>query len=124
MSQKPTVYVIDDDAAVRDSICLLLETTGFTVCSYASGAEFLREAPAQDSGCLLVDLDMPGMTGLDLLGQLRQRRKTIPAIIMTGGVTPTIRSDAQRVAAQVLEKPFRARELMGCIETALGRYRA
>jgi two-component system, LuxR family, response regulator FixJ len=124
MSQTPTVYVIDDDDAVRDSIRLLLEITGFAVRSYASGAGFLREAPSQRNSCLLVDLDMPGMNGFDLLDQLRQRGKTIPAIIMTGGVTPTVRSDAKRVGVQLLEKPFHAQELMGCIEAALGRYQA
>jgi two-component system, LuxR family, response regulator FixJ len=124
MAAQPVIYVIDDDDAVRDSLHMLLECHGFPVRTYASGAAFLRDEPPDESGCLLIDVDMPDMKGLDLLDQLRKRGVTIPAIVMTGGLTTTIPPSADRTEARLVEKPFGAGELIGCIETALGRCRA
>ena len=112
------VYVIDDDDAVRDSICMLLESYGIAAHPYASGAVFLADLPL-DPGCLLVDVDMPGINGLELLNQLRGRRMAIPAIVMTGTLTSRTRLAADRVEAIPLLKPFRLRELVASAEKAL-----
>jgi len=124
MSEVPVVYVIDDDDAVRDSLCMLLEHCGFAVRSYASSAAFLHDAPEVKNGSLLVDVNMPGMTGPELLDHLRQRGTVIPAILMTGGITTRIQPAVDRIGATVLQKPFQSGELVACIETVLGRYRA
>lgn len=123
MAQRPTAYVVDDDDAVRDSIRMLLECEGFTVCTYASGAAFLREARLDGNSCLVVDAHMPGMSGLELLDQLRRDGITTPAMVMTGALDARIRSAVDRVGALLLEKPFRAGELAGCIERAIAHER-
>jgi two-component system response regulator FixJ len=124
MAPQPVIYVIDDDDAVRDSIRMLLECHDIPVRTYASGAAFLRDEPPDESDCLLIDVDMPDMNGLDLLDALRKRGVTIPAIVMTGGLTTTNPPPADRTDAMLVEKPFGAGELISCIETALGRHRA
>lgn len=117
------VYVIDDDDAVRDSICMLLESYGIAAHPYASGEIFLADLPP-DHGCLLVDVDMPGIDGLDLLDRLRGREMAIPAIVMTGALTSRMRLASDRAEALLLQKPFRSSELIACVEKALGHYRA
>jgi two-component system response regulator FixJ len=121
MVAQPVIYVIDDDDAVRDSLRMLLESHRFPVRTYASGTAFLRDEPPSESGCLLIDVDMPDMNGLDLLDELRKRGVTIPAIVMTGGLTMTIPPSADRAEARLVEKPFRAAELIGYVEMAVGR---
>jgi two-component system response regulator FixJ len=123
MSQERIVYVIDDDDAVRASICMLLESYGVPARTYPSGGAFLRDLPPTH-GCLLVDANMPGMSGLELLDQLRGRGSAIPAIVMTGALTAGIRGAADRAGATLLRKPFRPGELITCIEKALGSCRA
>jgi len=112
------VYVIDDDDAVRYSICMLLESYGIAAHPYASAAVFLADLPL-DLGCLLVDVDMPGINGLELLDRLRGREMAIPAIVITGALTSRMRPDADRVEAIPLLKPFRLRELVASVEKAL-----
>jgi FixJ family two-component response regulator len=123
MPKEQVVFVIDDDNAVRHSICMLLESYGIVARPYASGAAFLADSPAAP-GCLLVDVDMPGMTGLELLERLRSGGIAIPAIVMTGALTSLIHGSVDRVGATLLRKPFQSGELLASIETALGRYRA
>ena len=123
MSEQPIVCIIDDDDAVRDSIRMVLECHGYPVRTYASATVFLRDGPLDGSGCLLIDVNMPDMNGLELLDELRRRGVTIPAIVMTGGLTARVPS-LDRTGARLVEKPFRVGELIGCIETALGRYRS
>jgi FixJ family two-component response regulator len=123
LAQRPTAYVVDDDDAVRDSIRMLLECEGFTVCTYASGTAFLREARPDGNSCLVVDAHMPGMSGLELLDQLRRDGITTPAMVMTGALDARIRSAVNRVGVLLLEKPFRAGELAGCIERAIAHER-
>jgi two-component system response regulator FixJ len=121
MVAQPVIYVIDDDDAVRDSLHMLLESHGFPVRTYASGSAFLRDVPTDASACLLIDVNMPDMNGLELLDELRKRGVTIPAIFMTGGLTTTIPPSVDRTEARLVEKPFRAAELIGCVEMAVGR---
>ena len=118
------VYVVDDDEAVRDSVSMLLQIHGITVRSYASGGAFLRDSVAEKNRCLLIDLNMPGMTGPEVLAELQRRSIAIPAIVMTGGLTPNTQAAAAQTGAIVLRKPFRPGELMAHIKEALASHRA
>lgn len=112
------VHVVDDDDAVRDSVRSLLESHGFAVRDYASARAFL--ADGGDGGCLLLDLHMPEMSGLDLLETLRTRRNDIPTIIMTGRSDAGLKARAQRSGAiAFLDKPVDEDELMNSISHAL-----
>jgi two-component system response regulator FixJ len=122
MAARPVIYVIDDDDAVRDSLDMLLECHGFRVRTYASSAAFLRDEPPDRSGCLLLDMDMPDMNGFELLDRLRERGVTIPAVVMTSRLSASMPASVDRTETRLVEKPFRSRELIGCIETAVGRY--
>jgi two-component system, LuxR family, response regulator FixJ len=121
---QPTAYVIDDDYAVRDSIHMLLELRGYTVRSFVSGLAFLRGGRPNKHGCLIIDMDMPGMGGIELLDRLRGEGVTTPAIFMTGGLSAGRRAAMDRTDALLLEKPFVGSELVRCIEKMLGRYQA
>src|SRR6187551_1347860 len=93
------VIVLDDDLAVRNALKFSLEVEGFTVRSYATGAELLDAADPPDCGCLVVDQHMPGMSGLDLIDLLRSRHFSAPAILITG-------DPARRCATAPTRLPF------------------
>src|SRR6185503_6231598 len=79
-----TVYVIDDDEAIRDSLSFLLESADIPVVRYPSAAAFLRQLPAINGGCIITDVRMPEVTGIDLLRDLRSRGIDVPVIVITG----------------------------------------
>ena len=117
----PIVYVIDDDAAVRDSFHILLESNGFEVRSYTSTAVLLAETPPLERSCLIVDVNMPELDGIELLGRLRRSGVMVPAVLVTGGrITTTLVSTADRSGVVLLEKPVMAQELVAEIYKALG----
>jgi len=119
--RKPIAHVIDDEAAVRDSVQVLLECGGIEVHSYASGEAFLREAAPDDDSCLIIDVNMPDIDGLELLGQLRASGINTPAIMITGaGITGSLVSAIRRFDAVLLEKPFSPMELLSSVKIALG----
>jgi two-component system, LuxR family, response regulator FixJ len=121
--RKPMAHVIYDDAAVRDSVQLLLECGGIIARPYASGEAFLRKAAPDDDSCLIIDLDMPGIGGLELLDQLRANGIKTPAIMITGaGITGSLVSSSKRFDAMLLEKPFSPAELLSCVDLALGHF--
>jgi two-component system response regulator FixJ len=113
----PTTYIIHDDDAVRDSIRLLLECFGFVVSDYASCRAFLREVRPEANSCVLVNLDMPEMTSLQLLDQLR--REGIAIVMTKRAGDPRIRAAVDRAGAMLLEKPFQPGELVRCIKEVL-----
>ncbi|MGO8914285.1 MAG: response regulator transcription factor [Stellaceae bacterium] len=117
MERGAIIYVIDDDDAVRDSLRALLECEGFTAVDFASCAAFLRHAPLQSRDCLVLDLHMPGMGGLELLERLRRDGIITAAILMTGRPDPAIAQAAARAGAPLLEKPFRVGDLLRAIAT-------
>jgi two-component system response regulator FixJ len=113
------IAIVDDDAAVCDSVRTLLEAYGLEVRTYQSAAEFLRGHPEVD--CLITDYLMPGLNGLDFMSELRKRGSQLPTIMVTASTDPTIdRRAAQLGIRQVLRKPLSNRALLGAIEEELG----
>ncbi|HWB49495.1 MAG TPA: response regulator [Stellaceae bacterium] len=116
-----TVYVIDDDEAVRNSICLVLELHGFSARPFASGEEFLQVPRPDGDSCLVIDMTMPGLTGLQVIERLRREGSSVPAILMTGDVRERMLAVAARAEVALLEKPFRPGELIDRVHHALHR---
>ena len=116
-----TVFVVDDDEAVRDSLAALLESVGVEAATFASGREFLAAHDGRRPGCLVLDLDLPDMTGLDLLAALAAGGARLPAILITGRRASALRARADGAAViALLEKPFPERALLEAIAAALG----
>ena len=121
-SVEPTVFVVDDDAEVRASLRYLLESASFAVETYASGAEFLAHHENHRAGCLVLDIRMPDMSGLELQEQLRATRISIPVIIMTAYADVAAALKAMKTgASDFLEKPFDDEVLLRAIRVALQR---
>jgi two-component system, LuxR family, response regulator FixJ len=110
MSTDRTVHVVDDDAAVRRSMERLLDAAGFRVISYESSLVFLEAAAGLSGGCILLDIRMPGMDGLELQARLNRLRIPLPVIVMTGhGDVPGAVRAMKAGAADFLEKPLTTR---------------
>ena len=100
------VYIVDDDAGMRDSLALLLSLRGFGTQIFANAGDVLKAYQPDWHGCMLVDVRMPGMSGLELLQELRQRGCTVPVVIITAhGDVATARAALKARAADFLEKP-------------------
>ncbi|MEA2345937.1 MAG: two-component system, LuxR family, response regulator FixJ [Thermoanaerobaculia bacterium] len=122
MSQNGRVYVIDDDAAMRDSLDFLLGSAGFNVRLFETAQVFLNELPDLAIGCVVTDIRMPGMDGMELLRQLNSisNARRLPVIVMTGHGDIPLAVEAMKLGAlDFLEKPFEDDRLIGMIETAL-----
>jgi FixJ family two-component response regulator len=118
----PTVFIVDDDAPVRDGLKLLLRSVGHRVETYASAQEFLDAYADDRPGCLVLDVRMPGMSGLDLQERLNERRAILPIIFITGhGDVPMAVEALQAGALDFLQKPFRDQELLDRIASALDK---
>lgn len=114
------VSVIDDDEAIRDSLLLLLQSEGIAATSFASADQFLRVFDPGRPGCLIVDVRMPGMTGLELLARLRQTGTSLPVIIITGhGDIPMAVAALKAGASDFFEKPFDDTLLLASVRDAL-----
>lgn len=122
MPHKGNVYVIDDDPAMRDSLDFLLGSAGFSVTLFDSALKFLETMPSLAFGCVVSDVRMPGMDGIDLLRQLKKEPKTLPIVIMTGhGDIPLAVEAIKLGAIDFLEKPFEDERLVIMISTALSQ---
>src|SRR5947209_5409852 len=124
MSQNGRVYVIDDDAAMRDSLDFLLGSAGFSVRPFDSAQIFLNELPDLAFGCVVTDIRMPGIDGIELLRQLNSGNSSrkLPVIVMTGHGDVPLAVEAMKLGAlDFLEKPFEDERLIGMIETALSQ---
>jgi RNA polymerase sigma factor (sigma-70 family) len=118
----PTIYIVDDDEAVRNSLRFLLKSVGHACQTLASANEFLETYQPQHPGCLILDVRMPGMSGLELQQQLNLRGAIIPVIFITGhGDVPMAVEAMQHGAADFLQKPFRDQDLLDRIQRALER---
>jgi two-component system response regulator FixJ len=117
-----TIYVVDDDAAVRRSLERLVDAAGFRAVSYATSAAFLSAAPGLPTGCVLLDIRMPGMDGLELQARMIELGISFPIIVMTaqGDVQGAVRA-MKAGAIDFLEKPFSDELLFNAIEVAFAR---
>lgn len=120
MASNPIVYVVDDDEPVRDSICMLLDTVGLEYESHADAQSFLDAYDQTRPGCLVLDIRMPGISGLDLQDRLLDIQAPIPIIFITGhGDIPMAVEAMRKGAVDFIRKPFRDQELLDQVNRAL-----
>ena len=121
-SEQRLVHLVDDDAAIRRSVGFMLKTSGHQVESYESGAELLKNSGNLDQGCILLDIRMPGMDGLEVQQTLQLKGVTLPVIIMTGHGDVTLAVKAMKAGAvDFIEKPFEKQMLLSSLEEGFGR---
>jgi FixJ family two-component response regulator len=114
------VCIVDDDAGVCDSLSVLLETYGFAVLAYASGAELLKDDRRHTARCLVIDHQMPGQDGLDVVGGLQKDGVFLPAILITGHLDAAIARRAGELGVRaIMEKPFPAARLVELVGGAV-----
>ena len=125
MKEKPaTVFVVDDDDAVRTSLRLLLKSVGLPVETFGSAQEFLDAFEADRAGCLVLDIRMPGMSGLELQQRLNEMHAIVPIVFITGhGDVPMAVEAMQHGAVDFIQKPFRDQDLIDRINQALEKDR-
>ena len=117
---RPTIFVVDDDSAVRDALKLLLRSVGQSVETYGAGSEFLESYSEDRPGCLVLDIRMPGMSGLELQQKLNEKHSILPIIFITGhGDVPMAVEAMQAGAVDFIQKPFRDQDLIDRINQAL-----
>jgi FixJ family two-component response regulator len=121
-TERPLLSVVDDDEMLRESLPDLLGEFGFTARAFSSGQEFLSSDCVDETRCLILDVAMPGMSGLDLQEELKRRGQAIPIIFITGQKDEHIRKRAFRQGAvKFLYKPFSDSDLLEAVNTALDR---
>jgi FixJ family two-component response regulator len=119
LDMRETVFIVDDDAAVREGLCDLIESTGLHAQSYTSAEEFLEISNPAMAGCLVLDVKLPKMNGLDLQAKLRETKIPIQVIIMTAYAdVATVRRALKTGAVEFLVKPFQDAELLRAVEQA------
>ncbi len=122
MRDSPVVHIVDDDAAVRESLAFLLSSAGVAVLLYDSATAFLAGLPEIKGGCLITDMRMPGMTGLELLHVLKAKACALPAIVVTGhGDVPLAVEAMKAGAVDFIEKPFDQERILHAVQAALER---
>jgi len=120
MTDRTVVYVIDDDDAARDSLQFFLEAAGEIVRCYENAAAFLAALPVAGTGCVITDVRMPGMTGIELLKTLKSHSFPLPVIVVTGhGDIPLAVEAMREGAADFLEKPYDDEALLGSIKRSI-----
>jgi RNA polymerase sigma factor (sigma-70 family) len=124
MTGAPIVFVVDDDPSVRSSLKFLLSTVGLQVESFDSADSFLLKKPADAPGCLVLDVRLPGLSGLDFQRELAARKIRIPIVFLTGhGDIPMSVRAMKAGAVEFLTKPFRDQDLLDAVRIALERDR-
>jgi len=122
MPAEEVVHVIDDDEAVRNSLAFLLQAAQLEVRTYESATAFLNARPPATSGCVITDIKMPGISGVDLLRRLHERNVPMPVIVITGHGDVPLAVEAMKLgAADFLEKPFDDDALLAAVRAALAR---
>lgn len=118
------IYIVDDDEALRDSLVWMLESSGYAVAAFDSAESFLAAWRESMSGCLVLDVRMPGMSGLELFEELGRKRFTLPVIFITGhGDVPMAVSALKKGAVDFIEKPFGDQDMLRLIEQCLQQER-
>lgn len=122
MTEKRTIHLVDDEDSIRRSAGFMLRTSGYEVRTYASGVEFLKEARGVEPGCILLDVRMPQMDGLEVQAELNARGVAMPVIVLTGhGDINTAVAAMKQGAVDFIEKPFEKAVLLQAIEAAFQR---
>src|ERR1700675_429192 len=120
MPNRGKIYVIDDDEAMRDSLSFLLDSAGFNVRLFETALNFLDVLPGLDFGCVVSDVCMPGLDGIELLKRMKAVHSTFPIVIMTGHGDVPLAVEAMKLGAvDFLEKPFEDDRLIAMIEAAI-----
>jgi len=123
MPSDPIVYIIDDDESVRHSLEFLLDVAGIRVRSFPSADAFLRSSPPLAGACVVTDVRMPGMSGVELAEELRSRAASIPVIVVTGHADVPLAIQAMKAGvADFIEKPFDDEVILAAIRNALARH--
>lgn len=121
MDPRPLISVVDDDESVRESLPDLLREFGFEAQTFSSAEEFLASEAIADTNCLVLDVAMPGMSGLDLQQELKTREQSIPIVFITAHRDATVRPRLlAQGAVECLFKPFEPTDLVQALNTALG----
>lgn len=119
-SSEATVFIVDDDSAIRDSMSMLMKTIGLKSQSFSSAKLFLEHYDPAEQGCLVLDVRMPGMSGLELQEALNERQAILPVIFITGhGDVPMAVDAIKNGAADFIQKPFRDQDLIDRINMAI-----
>ena len=122
MASEGFVHVVDDDEAMRDSLLFLLECAGVEARAYESALAFLERVEGMERGCIVTDIRMPGMSGLELVGRLAELGVSDPVIVITGhGDVPLAVEAMKAGVADFLEKPFDDQQLLSAVRAALAR---
>jgi FixJ family two-component response regulator len=122
--QQPVVFVIDDDASLREALSSLLRSIGLQVKTYAAAAEFLQSKLPEAPSCLVLDVRLPGLSGLDFQAELAKANVRIPIIFMTGhGDIPMTVRAMKAGAVEFLTKPFREQDMLDAVQVGLERDR-
>ena len=125
MTEAPVVFVVDDDPSVRSSLKFLLSTVGLEAETFNSADSFLRKKPADVPSCLVLDVRLPGLSGLDFQRELTARNIRLPIVFLTGhGDIPMSVRAIKAGAVEFLTKPFRDQDLLDAVRVALDRDRA
>jgi len=121
---KPTIFIVDDDPSVRESTELMLKSVGFNVKTFVSAQDFLKANLQEDLGCLILDVRMPGISGLDLQEKLVSAKTPLPVIFITGhGTVPMSVRAMKAGAVDFLQKPFEEQDLLDAINRAITQQR-
>lgn len=121
---KPTIFIVDDDPSVRESTKLMLEGVGFNVKTFASAQDFISAKLQEGLGCLILDVRMPGISGLDLQEKLVSAESPLPVIFITGhGTVPMSVRAMKAGAVDFLQKPFEEQDLLDAINRAITQQR-
>ena len=122
MDEKRVVHIVDDEDSIRRSTGFMLKKSGFSVTPWASGVEFLKNLKHAEQGCILLDVRMPEMDGLEVQQELNARGISMPVVVLTGHGDVTIAVRAMKAGAvDFLEKPFEKAALIAAIESAFER---
>jgi two-component system, LuxR family, response regulator FixJ len=123
MPSDPIIYIIDDDESVRHSLEFLLDVAGIRVRSFSSADAFLKSSPPLAGACVVTDVRMPGMSGVELAEELRSRAASIPVIVVTGHADVPLAIQAMKAGvADFIEKPFDDEVMLAAIRNALARH--
>jgi FixJ family two-component response regulator len=120
VSHAPLISIVDDDQSFRDSLKRLMKSVGYVVSTFSSAAEFLESPWVKQTRCLIADINMPGMTGVELYGHLIEAGCAIPTILITAYPDDSVRERALREGVLCyLGKPFRESVLICCVRSAI-----